>query len=404
MSVVDLLDRQEELLAARFNDALANDAVLHAGAQLWRIGLASMAALPPALRNFTPPPLPRDALFTVLRGSWSMAARAFALHPLAQHIDRTPLPAFEPTPSRITHVTSDYQLRCIGDDSRGEPILLVSSLINRAYILDLQVDHSYLAMLRGLGRPIYVLEWLAAKPGDDRTFGDFCADPIRSAVEHICTTRRVPALSIMGYSMGGTLAACFAARFPERVARLATICGPVRFDNAGAFTRWLSADLVDVNLVAAAWDRVPSQLIHVPFWYLHPTVKLRKLVQLAKSFDRSGYLDHFFAAETWNHDNVDMPRGLFRSWIGELYQRNALVSGELVVGGRAIDLDDLRAQRCPMLVISGASDTITPPDAAEALPGARILRLDAGHVGVVTSRRALAAQAAALTTWLGECA
>lgn len=387
MSVIDVLDRSEAAIAAQLDDALANDAVLQAGAQLWRLGLAGIAALPPAMRNLMPPPLSREPLFEVLRTAWSMAARGFALHPLADTIARTPLPAFEPTPVRIAHVTADYQLRAIAGS--GEPILIVSSMINRWYVLDLQHDHSFLAMLRTLGRPIYVLDWLAAKPADDRSFGDICAGPIRSAVEHICTAHGVESLAIMGYSMGGTLATCFTARYPDRIARLATLCAPIRFDNAGAFSRWLSADLVDVNLVAAAWDRVPSQLVHMPFWYLHPTVKLRKLVQLARSFDKPGYLDHFLALETWNHDNVDVPRGVFRSWVSDLYQRNSLMA-------------ELDAIRCPTLVVSGASDTITPPASAEALPGARILRLDAGHVGVLTSRRALAAQAAAFSTWLGE--
>ena len=392
MSVVDFIDRQEELMAAHMSDALANETVLRMGAQLWRMGLAGLAALPPALRNLTPPPLPRDALFSVIRSGWSMAARGLALHPLAQHIDATPLPGFEPTPSTIAHTTSDYQLRYIAGSGggSGEPIVIVSSLINRWYILDLQAEHSFLAMLRTLGRPIYVLDWLPAKPADDRSFHDIIAGPIRSAIDHACNAHGVDAVSLMGYSMGGTLAACFAARFPERVARLATLCAPVRFDNAGAFTRWLSADYVDINLVAAAWDRVPSQLVHLPFWYLHPTVKLRKLVTLARSFERPGYLAHFFAAETWNHDNVDLPRGVFRSWIG-LYQHAEVMS-------------ELSEIHCPKLVISGASDNITPPAAAEALPGARILRLDAGHVGVLTSRRALTHQAAALATWLGECA
>ena len=397
MTVVDMLDRNEQLLAAQFSDALANDALLHAGAQMWRFGLASVAALPAVQRNLTPPPLPREAVFNILRTSWSLAARSFALHPLAQHIDRTPLPAFQPTPAKVVHTTSDYQLR--KTEGTGEPILIVTSLINRWYILDLHGEHSFLGMLATLGRPIYVLEWLSAKPADERTFGEFCAGPVRSAVDYVCAAHGVSALSLMGYSMGGTLATCFAARYPERVARLATLCAPVRFDNAGSFTRWLSSDLIDVNLIAAAWDRVPAQLVHIPFWYLHPTVKLRKLVQLATSFERPGYLDHFFAAETWNHDNVDLPRGVFCSWIADLYQRNALVGGELVVGGRTVELADLR---CPTLVISGASDTITPPACAEALPAARILRLDAGHVGVLTSRRALTAQAAALSTWLGE--
>ena len=386
MNVVDFLDRSEEQLAAHFSDALANDGVLQMGAQLWRTGLAGVAALQPAMRNIAPPPLPREALFGMLRTGWSFAAYSCGLFALAQRIEKSGLPAFEPTPTHVAHVTSDYQLRYVAGD--GEPLLVLSSMINRWYILDLQHEHSFLAMLRRLGRPIYVLEWLPAKPADDRSFADIIAGPIRGAVEWICAAHGTSTLSLLGYSMGGTLAACFTARFPDRVARLATVCTPVRFDNAGMFTRWLAPDLVDINLVASAWDRVPSQLVHLPFWYLHPTVKMRKLVVLARSFERPGYLEHFFATETWNHDNVDLARGVFRSWLG-LYQNSEIIS-------------ELANIRCPKLVISGASDNITPPACAEALQGARILRVDAGHVGVLTSRRALKAQAAALSTWLGE--
>src|SRR5439155_21523376 len=123
-------------------------------------------------------------------------------------------------------------------------------------------------------------------------------------------------------------------------------------------------------------------LVHLPFWWLRPTVKLQKLALLARSFERPGYLEHFLATELWNHDNVDLPRGAFRSWIGELYQRDALVHGELVVDGRAIDP---RTIACPVLVISAASDSITPPACAEALADlcpATTLRLDTGHIGV----------------------
>ncbi len=59
----------------------------------------------------------------------------------------------------------------------------------------------------------------------------------------------------------------------------------------------------------------------------------------------------------------------------------------------------------PVLAISAATDAIAPPEAAEALGqlcGATTLRLDTGHVGVMTSRRALAAQRTALATWLEQ--
>jgi polyhydroxyalkanoate synthase len=253
-------------------------------------------------------------------------------------------------------------------------------------------------MLRELGRPIYVIDWLPARARDDRSFADFAAGPVRSAVEHICAAHDVPALSLMGYSMGGTLATAFAARYPDRVARLAILCAPIRFDNAGTFTRLLSPSLVHVDLLAL-WDKVPSRMINLPFYLLDPMVKWRKLVELAKHVDDPRHLAYFLAVETWSHDSIDMPRGLVRSWIAELYQRNALVRGQLVVDGSAVSLS---AIRCPALAVTGKTDTLAPPACSEGLPDARMIILDAGHIGVLTSRRALAAQAPALATWLGE--
>jgi polyhydroxyalkanoate synthase len=253
-------------------------------------------------------------------------------------------------------------------------------------------------MLRTLGRPIYVIDWLPARARDDRSFGDFVAGPVRSAVEHVCAAHGVSALSLMGYSMGGTLAASFAARYPERVARLAILCTPIRFDHAGAFTRILSPSLVHVDLLAI-WDKVPSRLINLPFYMLDPMLKWRKLVELARHVDDPRHLAYFLAVETWSHDSIDMPRGLVRSWIAELYQRNAFVRGQLVVDGEPVSP---AALRCPTLAITGKSDTLAPPACSEGLPDTRVIVLDAGHIGVLTSRRALAAQAPALATWLGE--
>jgi polyhydroxyalkanoate synthase len=351
---------------------------------------------------------PRE-LFELVRHGWSAAAwtlgwqdkRSFDL---TRTLCELPPPAFAPTPSAIVHATGDFRLRAIDPDApaAGEPILIVSSLINRWYILDFAAGQSFVAMVRARGRPVYLLEWLPPKPGDERTFGELVAGPLRSAVDWIRAEHDAPAIAILGYSMGGTLATCFAARYRERVARLATVCAPVRFARGGSFARWLASDLVDVDLVAAAWDRIPAQLLHLPFWWLRPTTKLQKLVQLARAFERPGYVSTFVATEVWNHDNVDLARGVFRSWIGDLYQRDALVHGQLVVDGATIDP---RAITCPLLAISGAGDTIAPPEAAEALVelcGATPLRLDSGHVGVMTSRRALAAQSAALATWLEQ--
>ena len=86
---------------------------------------------------------------------------------------------------------------------------------------------------------------------------------------------------------------------------------------------------------------------------------------------------------------------------GQLYHRllrlNDLADGRVELGGRAIDLADVRV---PVLSIAGEGDGIAPAAAVrhvvELLPNARVGRLPAGpggHLGVLTGR------AAEPTTW-----
>jgi polyhydroxyalkanoate synthase len=365
-----------------------------------------------------------SGLFELIRTSWKIAARQLAvqqsfmpygldesrkLHDLANALDHAERPVFAPTPCRVVLERPDYRLREISPESEasGEPILVVSSLINRWYILDFHADQSFVTMLRSFGRPVYLLEWLAPKGEDDRLLGELCAGPVLEATDWVRAEHRTVSISVVGYSMGGTVATCLAARYPDRVSRLATVCAPIRFERGGPFSHWLSSRFVDVDLVTSTWNRVPSELVHAPFWWLRPGIKLHKLALLARAFERPHYIEQFLATEVWNHDNVELARGAFRSWVGELYQKNALVAGTMIVGGQTVDPAHTN---CPVLIISGTSDSIVPPEAAEGLvelcqPGlARVLRVDSGHVGVLTSRRALALEAAEFKTWLHAAA
>jgi pimeloyl-ACP methyl ester carboxylesterase len=59
----------------------------------------------------------------------------------------------------------------------------------------------------------------------------------------------------------------------------------------------------------------------------------------------------------------------------------------MLVGGRLIE--DVRALHCPIVVASGAADTITPPQACDAVAqAAGVTRMDLGSVGHACSLQA----------------
>ncbi len=437
-STLDWLDTSEARAADAIRASLEDDDVLASWSGLWRSGWTAASAIPAALR---PAPLGVDAfsrggrpaggglgedyptgLCDATRAAWTLAAsslaagaamtpagwaEAGAAHALATRIAQAPEPALAPTPRRVLHEDGVLRISRVlpHAEAAGAPVVVVASMINRAYVLDVLRGRSFLAMLASLGRPVYLIDWRApdGEP-DERSLGEIVDAVLRPAVERVCAAHDAGAAAVVGYCMGGTMAAALAARRSDLVERLATVCSPVRFGDGGLFARWLSSDHVDVDLVADAHEQIPGWLVHLPFWWLRPTVKTRKLVGLVRSSPTPEAIERFLAAEIWNQDHVDMTRGVFRSWIGELYQRDALVHGEFVVGGRPVDL---AAIACPLLVVTGTSDAIAPPASADALaslagsPSKRCLRIETGHVGVVTSPRALAPQADAFAQWLG---
>ncbi|MBT3306036.1 MAG: alpha/beta hydrolase, partial [Alphaproteobacteria bacterium] len=113
------------------------------------------------------------------------------------------------------------------DDAR--PILVVPSLINRAYVLDLSEQNSLMRHLARDGFRPFLVDWGAPGP-DERTF-DLSAyicwrlEPV--ADEIFDATGQAPAL--LGYCMGGLLALALAARRPDRAAALALLATPWDF-------------------------------------------------------------------------------------------------------------------------------------------------------------------------------
>ena len=98
--------------------------------------------------------------------------------------------------------------------------------------------------------------------------------------------------------------------------------------------------------------------------------------------------------EDWFQHTQPIP-GAFYLWIVEhLFHRNELVAGKLAVGGRRIDL---AAIDCPLYLLAGRTDHITPPPQVFALadhvstPSHEVSRrtTGAGHLGLFMGHEAL---------------
>lgn len=272
------------------------------------------------------------------------------------------------------------------------PILLVPSLINRWYILDLRPGKSFAQYLVEAGHDVYIIDW-GTPAAEDRylTFDDVCQTYLGRALRKVADGAPDGVAHVLGYCLGGTLAAIHAAANPARVASLVALAAPIDFAHGGTLARWTRSPGFDVGALVDGLGNVPWQLMQASFQLLKPTLNAQKAVALLDRAWDDEFLDGFLATERWGNDNVSFPGACYVRYIEELYRENRLVNGTMALAGRPARLD---AIDCPVLAVTFEHDHIVPTASAAALlahvasPDQAQLHLNGGHVGAVVSRKA----------------
>ncbi|HEY2370062.1 MAG TPA: alpha/beta fold hydrolase, partial [Polyangiaceae bacterium] len=272
------------------------------------------------------------------------------------------------------------------------PLLMVPSLINRHYVLDLLPGKSFAQWMVQRGWDVYCIDWGTPGP-EDRfvTFEDVCDHTIGRAIRRSARIAGADQVHLLGYCLGGTLTAIHAAVHHERIASMCALAAPVRFDCEGLLESWTRTPTFDVRAIVNATGNVPWQLMQAAFHMLRPTLNLSKAVHMIDRAWDDEFLDGFLALEKWGNDNVSFPGECYVRYIEELYQRDALRKGTFTLGGKPARLENIT---CPLQVVSFEHDNIVPKEAATALvdlAGSKVkehVHLPGGHVGAVVSRSA----------------
>jgi len=309
------------------------------------------------------------------------------------------------SPLDVVHRENKWKLLRLRGPRKGPPVLLVPSLINRWYVLDLLPGKSFAASLVERGLDVFVVDW--GTPADeDRflTFDDVCDRYLGRAVRRASALSAGQPVHLLGYCMGGTLTAIHAAVRPERVASLCLVAAPIRFAEGGILTDWSRTPSFDPGLLASLGN-VPWPLLQATFHMLRPTLLLSKVVNLLPRLGDREFVRGVLALEGWGNDNVSFPAEVFRAWIGDLYQRDQLFHGEFALSGQAVRLE---AIRCPTMVVTFEQDHIVPKASATAIldkiPPRLVTHIHypGGHVGAMTSRAAATGLWPELGGWLAQ--
>ncbi|MBM4321481.1 MAG: alpha/beta fold hydrolase [Deltaproteobacteria bacterium] len=290
-----------------------------------------------------------------------------------------------PTPCRVIHEERSFRLLHFpaalpaassrvpaaegdgdGDGDGPPPLLLVPSLINRWYVLDLLAGHSLVEALVAAGLQVYVIAWADAHDGQAGLGLDHVVESlIHRAVLRTCRHAASPAVTLLGQCLGGTLALAYAALQPERVDRLVALTTPVDFSAGGLLATWISRESMDMEAIARAYPgRVPDRLVYGAFPLLDPRALVTRHRLLFQNLHFAEFRRVYQAIDLWTTDHLPVASGVLRGMVHDLYQENAFWTGRWRMGKGMVRLEDVR---CPLLNVIARADDIVPLAAAKPL-------------------------------------
>jgi polyhydroxyalkanoate synthase len=290
----------------------------------------------------------------------------------------------------------------------AEPLLLSYALVNRPYILDLQPGRSVVEQYLERGFEVYLIDWGVPADADHvLTLEHYVCGFIKRATTFVLDRHAQRRLHLLGYCMGGTMAALLAALRPELVETLTLLAAPIEFAGQRTLLNlWTGAGHFDVDALIDAYGNCPAWFLQASFLAMNPVGNLvEKNIAFYEQMDDPRSVENHLALEAWVNDNIPVAGETFREFVKSLYQRNLLVKGELWLGGRRVDLGRIT---CPLLLLTAGKDHLVAPSSTEGIrphvgsSDIQSMEIGAGHVGLVVGSKAHQTLWPAATRWLGE--
>ncbi len=283
------------------------------------------------------------------------------------------------------------------------PVLIVPSLINRWYVMDLREGASFVhAMSEDTPWATYLYDWGVPEDEDRFISWDDVLATLERVVRQVLRDSGADKVALVGYCMGATLGAIETALHPSKIACFVNLLGPIDFAHAGRLGMMVDPRWFDPYAMTAPGNLSAAHM-QAGFLALNPMNQISKWVNLAGKVWDPKAREAFAALETWANDNVPFPGGAYVTYIKELYQENRLIHGDHWARGRRVDLSRIT---CPLLTVVAQRDQICPPRSALALHDVArssvkdVISVPGGHVGAMVGSRAAKELYPKVVDWL----
>ena len=303
---------------------------------------------------------------------------------------------------------STLQLRLFNKKRDTVPTLIVAPYAGHtSTIVDLRNKQSLVEELikDGIGT-LAVTDWKTAT----NTMKNYSIDDYLSDLD-----RAVNALggrvNLIGLCQGGWLSAMYSARFPDKINAIVLAGAPIDTDAGhGAiktFAHSYPQSFFEL-LVYACGGLMRGDYILNGFKSMHPYKHyLKKYADLYSHIDDENYLRKFESFERWYEYTINLPGRFYLQAVNELFRENRLFKGTFIGLGKKLDLHDIS---CPVYLLAGNSDDITPPEQvlnAEKHFGTKKgaikkMTIDSGHIGLFMGSKALRDAWPKIAKWINK--
>jgi len=257
---------------------------------------------------------------------------------------------------RVIASGARWQLRAYANADAAPPLLIVAAPIKRPYIWDLAPLVSVVRRCLEHRLGVYLLEWLPPLAEDGNAgLEDYAGRAISEAVASCSRIAGESRPFLVGHSLGGTLAAIFAALHPASIRGLVLLSSPLCF--APGSSRFRDA-LVAIAPSEIAIEVIAGTLLSQFSAIASPRAFVwSRLIDAALCIGDPAALDVHARVERWSLDEFPLTGRLVSEILQWLYREDRFCSGTLWIGDNLVDASSLAA---PTLAVANAADEIAP--------------------------------------------
>jgi poly(3-hydroxybutyrate) depolymerase len=187
---------------------------------------------------------------------------------------------------------------------------------------------------------------------------------------NVCVDALGGRVNLVGLCQGGCTSAMYAARFPSKVASLVLAGAPIDTDAGEGPIKTMAHTYpmsLYEDLVAEGGGLMLGKFMLAGWKGMHPDQQyVQKHIDLYDHIDDPAFLKKTEVFERWYENPLDLPGRWYLQVIRTVFKENQLAKGRFVGLGQTLDL---KAITCPVYLLAGASDDITPREQVFATRG-----------------------------------